>query len=781
MKKNQLLLLVFLFSFFCNYAQNFNDSQWIWQQEDGIPNSWLCFRKTIKLDKIPQEALANIAADSRFWLWINGELVVFEGGTSKGPSQAGKWNRKEKITPTNTWFDEINIQKYLKEGKNTIAIFVWYWGRETHKGTYIDSGKGGLLFESMLGKTKVVSNESWKVKQHPGYSVNVSANGKSLVQYPIEYDARKDLNDWTDTAWYSENYNDKTWKLAIEKGVVPVAPWYQLEKNYTPLLVNHGLEKYENNNELNFPFISDGKTIICKLPFNKQVTPYFEIEGNDGKIIEITTDNRLNKITTKYTTKQGNQKFESFSWMNGHTINYTIPKGIKVKALKYRWMSVGEMTGSFKSSDAFYERLWWMGRNTLFVCARDNYMDCPDRERALWIGDVADQTGYIFYSMDNAGRLLLKKAILNTVYFSQDKVLGALGPLRVRELPSQSLQFIAQTIWPYYFNTGDLETLKKANPYVFDYLSLFEMNANGLPKYRTKSSPDSWDWNDWGVKETIDKEPIQTAFYYMALESAKKIATELGETEKVSWYENRMKSIKKSFDKEYWQDGFYSTNINKFKDDRANALAILSGLANPINYEKIIKNVLVPNKFSSPHFEWMVEEAMCIAGDYKASLNRMKEQYQSQVNQKGLTTLYEMFPRGGSYNHAWNASNTVLSKYITGIEPTKVGWSQFQVCPNLAGITSISHEFSSVKGQIKVAILQESKSYTLELESPKETSIIVGIPKNKINISEIKLNDTYIWRNGKFLNNFSGLTFLEEDSKFIKFEIISGKWIFEAK
>jgi hypothetical protein len=781
MKKIQLLLLMFLLSSFYNYAQNFKDAQWIWLQENETPNSWVSFRKTVEINHVPEKVFANIAVDSRFWLWINGEMVVFEGGSSRGPSQAGDWNRKEKITPTNTWYEEVDIQKYLKKGKNTIAVLAWYWGRETHKGTYIDSGKGGLLFETILGETKIVSNNNWKVKQHPAYSIDVPDIGNSVVQYPIKYDARKDLKDWSDIAWYTENYNDNDWVYASEKGKVPTAPWYNLEKNYTEPLVNHGLKNYENHNELNFPFVSDGKTIICKLPFNKQITPYFEIEGNAGEIIQITTDNRLNKITANYTTKQGNQKFESFSWMNGHTINYTIPKGVKIKALKYRWMSVGEMAGSFESSDAFYERLWWMGRNTLFVCARDNYMDCPDRERALWIGDVADQTGYIFYSMDNAGSLLLKKAILNTVYFSQDKVFGALGPLRVRELPSQSLQFIAQTIWPYYFNTGDLETLKKANPYVFDYLSLFEMKANGLPKYRVRESPDSWDWNDWGVKETIDKEPIQTAFYYMALKSAKKIAIELGETEKVSWYENRMKSIKNSFDKEYWKNGFYSTDITKFKDDRANALAILSGLANPINYDKIIKNVLIPNKFSSPHFEWMVEEAMCVAGDYKASLDRMKEQYQTQVHQKNLTTLYEMFPRGGSYNHAWNASNTVLSKYITGVEPTKVGWSQFQVCPNLAGITSISHTIPSVKGEIKVAILQENKTYKLALESPKETSTIVGIPKSKMNISEIKLNDTYIWRNGKFLNNFSGLTFLEENSKYIKFEIISGKWNFEAK
>ena len=137
---------------------NWEDAQWIWQQEDGPSNTWMSFRKTITIDEIPEIVEANIAVDSKFWLWINGEMVLFEGGLSRGPSQAGDWNRKEKITPTNSWYETVNIQPYLKKGENTIAILVWYWGRETHKGTHIDSGKGGLLFSAQIGNQKLVSD-----------------------------------------------------------------------------------------------------------------------------------------------------------------------------------------------------------------------------------------------------------------------------------------------------------------------------------------------------------------------------------------------------------------------------------------------------------------------------------------------------------------------------------------------------------------------------------------------------------------------------------------------
>ena len=779
MKKNLILLLLML-NFSLAFSNDWNNAQWIWQQEDGPSNTWMSFRKTITIDEIPAIVEANIAVDSKFWLWINGEMVLFEGGLSRGPSQAGDWDRKKKITPTNSWYDTVNIQPYLKKGENTIAILAWYWGRETHKGTHIDSGKGGLLFSAKIGDQIVVSDASWKALQHPGYDNTIAPASKAIVQYSVKYDAQNPMNDWSDSAWYMPSFSDAEWPSAIEKGALGAAPWYNLEKNFVPKLVNHGLQDYANHTELQLPFTSTGQTIICKLPFNKQITPYLEIEAKAGDSIYITTDDVRNQIHATYIAKAGIQKFESFSWMNGHEIQYTIPAGVKVKALKYRWMSVGEMAGKFEVDDRFYQRLWWMGNNTLFVCARDNFMDCPDRERALWIGDVADQVGYLFYSMDNAGRQLLKKAILQTTAFSENGVIGALGPLRVRELVAQSLQFIAQGIWPYYLNTGDKKTLEKAYPFVYDYLALFPMQENGLPQYRKGKSPDSWDWVDWGVKNTADKEPIQMAFYYLALKEAKKMADVLGKKTDIKWYEDRMKTMKPAFDKAYWEDGFYSTNKEKFKDDRANAIAIVSGIANVNYYNQIVDNVLIPNRFSSPHFEWMVEEAMCIADRHKESLQRMKEQYQSQVDKEGMSTLYEMFPKGGSYNHAWNGSNKILSKYIAGVEPTEVGWREYQIMPTLLHIKYLKKTIPTVNGNIDIDIKLEDKTYQMALISPSQTTALIGIPKSGKDIKEVWVNEQLIWKKGKSKKKINDFDYSEESSEYLKFRADAGTWKINA-
>ena len=73
-------------------------------------NTWLAFRKDVTLDKVPESLVARIAADSKYWLWINDELVVFEGGLKRGPA------------PGDGYYDEVEIAPYLKSGRNRISI-----------------------------------------------------------------------------------------------------------------------------------------------------------------------------------------------------------------------------------------------------------------------------------------------------------------------------------------------------------------------------------------------------------------------------------------------------------------------------------------------------------------------------------------------------------------------------------------------------------------------------------------------------------------------------------
>lgn len=778
-----VITLIIAASSFNLFAMDW-EAEWIWtKQRAGNPNTWVALRKEVTLDEINQTAVAYISADTKYWLWINGEMVVFEGSYTGGPSPVKSSPRVDDFAiASNKYYDTVDIKKYLKKGNNTIAALAWYYGDNGKKGTHISASKAGFIFQAHIDDTIVTSDKTWKAQDHTAYQQTFKNSPYRVAAWNINYDARKGLGDWSQQAWYLPNYDDSSWLEAKSMRSPPAAPFYELFPSEIPILKDYGLANCTNFKESDFPFISDGKKIKCHLDFNKNFTPYFDIEADAGHQIHVKSNMRLNTIETFYTTKQGRQQFESLSWTNGRFIEYTIPKGVTVHGLKYRWTGVGSTPGHFESDDAWLTRIWQMAENTLYICARDNFMDTPDRERGLWIGDVADQASYLFYSMDKPGRDLLKKSIKVTMAFSDNEsgIFAGLGPGRFRELPAQSLQFIDQAIWHYYYNTGDTETLEFAYPYVHRYLTLWDIKDNGLPTFRNGA----WKWTDWGPQETIDYDAIQSALYYSALVAAKKMAIALNNKEHINYYDTRIESIKTAYQKLYWQNGFYSSNPDKFKDDRANALAILYDLADPSQHQKIVDNVLVPNHFASPHFEWMVYNAMAKAGRYEDALARMKERYAKQVNNPALSTLAEYLPSGGTENHAWNAPSTVLSQYIAGIEPTSVAWETFKVLPNMVHLQRVKQQVPSVKGDINYEIEHSDSAINITLDSPNNTQALVGIPKQLFEIERVSFNGEEVSLQS-ILNSpkslgVKGVTFVGSDNKYLKFNVSAGHWEIKA-
>ena len=92
-------------------------AKWISKQYyENESNSWLAFRKDVEIEKVPASLVARIAVDTKYWLWINGEPVVYEGGLKRGPSIG------------DGYYDKVEIAPYLKEGANRISVLVWFMG-----------------------------------------------------------------------------------------------------------------------------------------------------------------------------------------------------------------------------------------------------------------------------------------------------------------------------------------------------------------------------------------------------------------------------------------------------------------------------------------------------------------------------------------------------------------------------------------------------------------------------------------------------------------------------
>lgn len=60
-------------------------AEWIWEKENTIPNDMVVFRKTFLLNNVPDTVISYAAADTKYWLFVNGKMAVFEGGLSQAP------------------------------------------------------------------------------------------------------------------------------------------------------------------------------------------------------------------------------------------------------------------------------------------------------------------------------------------------------------------------------------------------------------------------------------------------------------------------------------------------------------------------------------------------------------------------------------------------------------------------------------------------------------------------------------------------------------------------
>jgi hypothetical protein len=755
-------------------------ADWIGPAESS-QNLWTCYRKSFGLGQAPSEAKARIAADSKYWLWINGKLVVREGGLKRGP------------TPQGTYYDDVDLAGNLVKGSNSVAVLVWHFGK--HGFSHNSSGRAGLVFEADLGGLKLKSDASWKMKKHPAFgTAGDPAPNYRLPESSLRFDARRDIADWT-----APGFDDAQWSSPIVGGIPPVPPWGPLERRPVPFWKDYGLKDYANAGEL--PTVADGKTIVAKLPYNAHVTPYLKIESKAGLTLDLRTDNFMGgsspNVHAEYITRDGVQEFEAYGWMNGHAVHYSIPAGVKVLALKYRETGFAtEFTGAFSCNDASLNTLWEKARRTLYVTMRDNYMDCPDRERAQWWGDAANELGEVFYAFDPAGASLTRKAMLELVCWQRpDKTLYSPVPAgkpedSVRkdlnngtwniELPPQMLASIGKYgFWTYYFYTGDAESIRAVYPQVRDYLRIWQLDPDGLVIHRKGD----WDWEDWG--ENIDENVLDSAWYHLALESAVKMAKLAGQDGDIAEWETRMKAIEKNFNARFWNGTEYrSPGYKGDTDDRANAMAVVAGLVRTEQFPAL-RRVLALHHNASPYMEKYVLESLFLISSPEQALERMKTRWRKQIASP-LTTLWEGWGLGaegfggGTYNHAWSGGAlTLLSQYAAGIAPLEPGYAVYQVCPQMGSLRKIQSTVDTVKGTIRLSLDQTTAEFKLKLESPLETRVRIGLPQSAASrVTVLRINGKSCdFRHSELPQ---GVKFLREDDDRVWVEAEPGTWSMEA-
>lgn len=663
---------------------------------------WLCFRKAVTLSRAVSSATLRIAADSKYILVINGDTVVRYGGLKRGPN------------PRDTYIDTVTVRN-LKAGHNDIAVLVWYLksGGFSHR----PSPVAGLYFDMEAGRVRVQSDSTWSVRRFTALYVPTGDTPNTrLAESNIGYNAAADTVGLTDTTTAGHG-----WEKAVVVSA-DSAKWGQFVLRPLPMVHYYGVRDYVSTH-------SSGRLIYCYLPYDAQVSPVLTLRAGAGKTVAVYSDvypRMKPEIVARYEykTRDGLQTFEFPGWISGHTIIYNVPAGVEVVRLAYRESGYAcSLAGSFESDDEELNKLWRKAQRTLYVNMRDNFMDCPDRERAPYTGDEAVCFAQIPYALSPEAYMLMRKAVSEFFAWQRkDSVLYGPVPSETwtKEMPQQSLAFLAEGLWSYYMTTGDIATIKPLLPAFRKYLSLWTLQTSGLPSYRKGG----WEWGDWGTG--VDLTALHDAWYAAALRTYASLSAVAGNSDEEKWATERRNTIVAAYNRKYLTGSGYRSSSTP--DDRTQGLAVTAGIA-PDSVFRRLRNVMTTHKNASPYMEMYVLRALCETGYTDDALTRLRSRYKAMADSV-YTTLWEHFSplRTSSLNHAWSgAPLLILSRYVAGIEPIKPAFREFRVCPHMGDLGYVSTSLTVPAGRINLMV-DTRGGYTMKVDVPKSCKARLLLP-----------------------------------------------------
>lgn len=804
-----------------NQQEGWGKARWIWKSETVQNNDWGAFKRTFSLESVPEQAEVKIACDSKYWLYVNGEIVIREGGLRRGPNSC------------DTYYDVVDVAPYLQEGTNDFSLLVWYWGPGNDFTHYFASGKGGLIVSTELvdtasKKTVETGDGLWWATTEKAYAMGEKGTNVYLGESSIVYDAQQAV------AWMAMDFDPKEagWELAQivgddekDTGYAGDSPWNVLVERPIPQWKDYGLTTVETA-ECSISTENGLTRYEIRLPYNMQIYPYLELGAGTqaGATVEAFTETyELSELKLTYTACAGEQSYESPGWISGDSLIFTVPQGVEIVRLGYRQtgynvesgedtLFAGYFDGTLQEDDAtlstfnggwtwaeeelspdnnFYDEVWTKAAYSLYVCMRDTYMDCPDRERGQYIGDALNEIEEAFYALGTQANSLSAKAIREICagqvpYRYQGQTYYAMSCIEpvnyVHEIPIQILG-TAVAAWKYYVYTGDPTVPQDCFTAMYNYLTNYSFETSGAYEgtviMRTakelKEKFNTLDqWSDWGNNQDT---PIAiTCWWYLSAKALRSMADIEGvevTAEQVAWLDEGMERIEKNFERfwneelqayatdwgEGWNNPVAAEDNTHLVDDRVNALAVVAGLVPKERYPALRlvfmgSDTQPAYENASIYMEKYVLDALCQMGYSEEAMERMVKRYLPIVNDKTSSTLPELWHEGGvsdyanyegTKNHGWSGGPlTMLSRYVGGIEPTEPGYAAWRVLPQLGHFEKISLAVPAEIGTIAMTLSREEGHTEMVLTSPGGRATVYVPIESGAEVTVVEGEATYL-------------------------------------
>ena len=382
-------------------------------------------------------------------------------------------------------------------------------------------------------------------------------------------------------------------------------------------------------------------------------------------------------------------------------------------------------SGSFHCSDDEINRIWDVAAYTMDLTTREFFMDGIKRDRWTWSGDAIQSYLMNYYLRFDA------ECVKRTI-----RQLRGKDPVTAHVNTIMDYTFYwFKSIHDYYEYTGDVAFVREMWPRMVTLMGYVESRLNG--QGMAEGQPDDWifvDWVDFPMHKrgTLCFEQIllMKAMETMAICAELVAAADPAATTpdaSASGYRVKAEALRNKIKQTFWsdelkayyhaiEDGTLNRQITKFP----NMFAILYGLADEEERRDIMQGVMlnpdVP-AITTPYMRFYELETLLVDGHHEQVLKEIRA-YWGGMLREGATSFWEKYnpeesgaehlamygrPYGKSLCHAWGASPVyLLGKYYLGVRPTKSGYEEFEVRPNLGDLEWIAGDVPTPNGMIHV-------------------------------------------------------------------------------
>ena len=756
--------------------KNVNSWQWFWTadwtQKDAEQPRLVYFRQTFSLTELPTVLNLRVFADSRYKLYLNGELV------NEGP---------QKGYGTSRFYDTVPVENHLREGGNVVGLAVLRYPPEGNRGNHSLLRLPDPVVALDTDTTEWIRPEKWKSFVVRSCEILPEETRFSPLNIHERFvgDARLsgwqhpgfDVQGWTSVQFLDgETVDELLGGISLRERCIPLTRRAARRFAGVTQLVagTHSRQEWERFLKGQGPIqLAPHSTEVVELDAGEEMTGFLKLTLWDGRgaeihllqseayVLEPIWLNKTDCIWSKQDRTDvqnghlegyedvyqaaGAGTEEPFWFRTFRFIRLTIKTGDNPLCLgSVDYQETGyplDVKTSVSTSDPSHAGIWDISLRTLRRCMHDTYMDCPFYEQLQYSMDARTEILYT-YAVSADDRLA--RACMEAFRSAQteDGMMNCSYPNCTENLIVGFPVYYILMLHDHMMYFGDKAFIRRHMEAVDRVLSFYarHLDPRGLLGKIGDVNLQSryWSFIDWAEQwnDTTGMPPaglsgpitMESLLYVLGLQRASQLAAYVGEEAYSAEYQARADSVQAAV-RNYCvsEDGMVQDGpgISQYSQ-HCQVFAILTHTV-PVEQGKmnLLRTVREPANYAqcTVAMRYYLFRALEMTGLYKWT-DKYWETWRTMLRNHA-TTCIESESYSRSECHAWGSLILYeLPAIVLGVRPAAPGFEAVQIKPVSGYLSEAKGMVETPRGRVRVSWHIEEGKMKLSYDVPENMTVI---------------------------------------------------------